>query len=156
MIVRVHSICVRIIQWIERSVRDWDILFFTNSITHRVVNNTFAKCVAGQRITAGNGKVVFIIDGAEVLSEDDFTYTDNPQVSSLVHNQIIQRYTVLDIIYNTVTSSLYSGGVDLIFTGRNLNVIKTRMVVDIVDATDDPLMSYTIVSVWLLCVWLAI
>jgi len=58
----------------------------------------------------------------------------------------------LDIIYNTVTSSLYSGGVDLIFTGRNLNVIKTRMVVDIVDATDDPLMSYTIVSVWLLCV----
>ena len=129
-----------------------EIIFFTISVTHRVVNDTFTQCVAGQRITAGYGKVVFILDGAEVLSEDDITYTDYPQVLSLVHNQIIQRYTIQDIIYTTVTCSLYSGGVDLIFTGKNLNVVKTKMVVDIVDVTANSSMSYTIVSVCLLCV----
>jgi len=50
----------------------------------------------------GNGEVVFMIDGTEFLSDRDITYTDNPQVSSLVSNQVIQRY-VCSIGYSFIT-----------------------------------------------------
>jgi len=50
------------------------------------------QCTAGLRQRRGSGQVAFIIDNAEALSGDDFTYTDDPQVFSLVNDQIIARY----------------------------------------------------------------
>ena len=35
---------------------------------------------------------MFFIDNGVVLSEDDFAYTDDPQVFSVTPNDIIRRY----------------------------------------------------------------
>ena len=50
------------------------------------------QCIAGARLRRGTGQVAFILDNAIALSEEDFTYTDDPQVFSLVNDQIIERY----------------------------------------------------------------
>ena len=51
-------------------------------------------------------------------------------------------------IYNIILYSNYSGGVDLIFRGRDLNVVQTKIVVDIVAVTTGvSVMSYSAVSV---------
>jgi len=51
------------------------------------------RCIAGKRGRSGIAQVAFIIDAAIVLSEESFTYTDDPQVFSLVNDQIIARYS---------------------------------------------------------------
>ena len=58
----------------------------------RTLNNTFVQCVAGSRPRRGTGLVEFSIDNNVTESEVDFTYTDDPQVSSLTPNNVIRRY----------------------------------------------------------------
>ena len=60
------------------------------------------QCIAGGRPRRGTGQVEFNLDEAEVLSEEDFTYTDNPQVFSLVNNEIIQRYIFCNVNFYDV------------------------------------------------------
>ncbi|XP_065900650.1 plexin-A2-like isoform X2 [Dysidea avara] len=90
-------------------------------------SSTFVQCIAGARLRRGTGQVAFILDNAIALSEEDFTYTDDPQVFSLVNDQIIE-----------------SGGIDLIFNGRDLNVVETRMVVEITNTTTNITTDYTV------------
>lgn len=116
------------------------------------MNNTYAQCVAGQRSTAGDGPVAFIIDNAIALSADNITYTDDPELFSLLENHVIERYVrIILIVLNIRSIILYSncsGGVNLIFKGKNLNVVQTTMVVDIVAvATGVSVLNYTTVSV---------
>jgi len=49
------------------------------------------QCVAESRPRRGTGVVALLIDNAIALSEQDFTYTDDPQVFSLLNNQVIER-----------------------------------------------------------------
>ncbi|XP_065902814.1 plexin-B-like isoform X2 [Dysidea avara] len=88
----------------------------------RTLNSTFVQCVAGPRPMSGSGKVVFRIDNGEALSDDDFEYSDDPEVSFLVTRSIIK-----------------SGGIDLIFLGTDLNLVQIDMVIDIVNITNDML-----------------
>ena len=46
---------------------------------------------AGSRLRRATGKVVFFIDNTVVLSEEDFAYTDDPQVFSVTPNDVIRR-----------------------------------------------------------------
>ena len=57
-----------------------------------MLNSTFVQCHAGSRPRRGTGPVAFLIDNAVVESEEDFTYTDDPEVMSLTPNDIIRRY----------------------------------------------------------------
>ena len=59
--------------------------------TQLQLNSTFVQCVAGSRERHGTGPVVFTIDNSITESEDDFTYTRDPQVFSLRDNEIIKR-----------------------------------------------------------------
>ena len=49
------------------------------------------QCHAGSRLRRATGQVVFFIDNAVVLSEEDFAYTDDPQVFSVTPNDVIRR-----------------------------------------------------------------
>ena len=49
------------------------------------------QCVAGNRPIRGTGPVIFAIDNSVTQSEDDFTYTNDPQVFSVRPNNIIER-----------------------------------------------------------------
>ena len=60
-------------------------------LSFRTPNSTFVQCVAGFRQRRGTGPVVFSIDNSVTESEDDFTYTDDPQVFSLTPNDVIRR-----------------------------------------------------------------
>ena len=64
----------------------------------RLLNSTFVQCRAGDRPRRGTGLVVFFIDNAVVASEEDFTYTDDPQVFSVTPNGVIRRYYNLRLI----------------------------------------------------------
>ena len=63
---------------------------------NRTLNSTFVQCVAGPRPMSGSGKVVFRIDNGEALSDDDFEYSDDPEVSFLVTRSVIKRYVATD------------------------------------------------------------
>ena len=58
---------------------------------YRTLSSTSVQCVAGSRQQPGDGPVMFIIDNSITESEDDFTYTYDPQVLSLRNNQVIKR-----------------------------------------------------------------
>ena len=58
---------------------------------YRLLNSTFVQCCAGSRVRLGTEPVVFFIDNAVVESEEDFAYTDDPQVFSVTPNDIIRR-----------------------------------------------------------------
>ena len=60
-------------------------------IFFRTLSSTFVQCVAGNRSRRGTGSVIFFIDNSVTESEDDFTYTDDPQVFSVRPNKIIER-----------------------------------------------------------------
>ena len=71
-------------------------------LANRFVNSTVVQCIAGGRQRSGTGQVAFILNNADVGSEEDFTYTDDPQVFSLVNNEIIQRYIFCNVnFYDT-------------------------------------------------------
>ena len=63
----------------------------------RSFNGTFVQCRAGSRQRRGTGPVVFSIDNAVVESEEDFAYTDDPQVFSVTPNDVIRRYYKINI-----------------------------------------------------------
>ena len=63
----------------------------------RSFNGTFVQCRAGSRLQRGTGPVVFTIDNAVVESEEDFVYTDDPQVFSVTPNDIIRRCYKINI-----------------------------------------------------------
>ena len=63
------------------------------------MNSTFVQCRAGSRLRRGTGPVVFTIDNAVFESEEDFAYTDDPQVFSVTPNDVIRRcYKIVDVI----------------------------------------------------------
>ncbi|XP_065900625.1 plexin-B-like isoform X3 [Dysidea avara] len=91
------------------------------------ISHDSLQCVAGERRRRSAGPVVLRIDDTEIMSEDNFEYVDNPQVFSLRNNEVIK-----------------SGGVDLIFKGKQLNIIPTDLVIEIIDRfTGDSVMNYT-------------
>jgi len=59
--------------------------------TFRTLNSTFIQCIAGQRSQHGIGPVVFIIDNSVTKSDNDFTYTNDPQLFALRNNKVIKR-----------------------------------------------------------------
>ena len=61
-------------------------------LANRSITSTVVQCIAGGRQRRGIGQVEFILNNADVGSEEDFTYTNDPQVFSLVSNEIIERY----------------------------------------------------------------
>ena len=68
---------------------------------YRLLNSTFVQCRAGSRLRRGTGPVVFTIDNAVFESEEDFAYTDDPQVFSVTPNDVIRRCYKMDIC-NTI------------------------------------------------------
>ena len=60
-------------------------------VFYRLMNSTFIQCRAMDRLRRGTGPVVFFIDRAAVESEEDFAYTDDPEVFSVTPNDIIKR-----------------------------------------------------------------
>ena len=70
-------------------------------VFYRLLNSTFVQCHAGSRLRRGTGPVVFTIDNAVVESEEDFAYTDDPQVFSVTPNDVIRRCYKMDIC-NTI------------------------------------------------------
>ena len=58
---------------------------------YRLLNSTFVQCRAGSRLRRATGQVVFFIDNAVVESEEDFAYTDDPEVLSVTPNDVIKR-----------------------------------------------------------------
>ena len=63
----------------------------------RSFNGTFVQCLAGSRLRHGTGSVMLTIDNAIAESEEDFTYTDDPQVFSVTPNDVIRRCYKINI-----------------------------------------------------------
>ena len=72
-------------------------LHFIVYLVYRSFNGTFVQCLAGSRLRRGTGPVVFTIDNAVVESEEDFAYTDDPQVFSVTPNDVIRRCYKINI-----------------------------------------------------------
>ena len=70
-------------------------------VFYRLLNSTFVQCRAGSKLARGTGPVMFTIDNAVVKSEEDFAYTDDPQVFSVTPNDVIRRCYKMDIC-NTI------------------------------------------------------
>ena len=64
---------------------------------YRLLNSTFVQCCAGSRRRRGTGPIVFTIDNAVVESEEDFAYTEDPQVFSVTPNDVIRRFYKINI-----------------------------------------------------------
>ena len=69
-------------------------------LAYRSITSTVVQCIAGGRQRRGTGQVAFILNNADVGSEEDFTYTDDPQVFSLVKNEIIERYILCSVNFS--------------------------------------------------------
>ena len=67
------------------------VFYIMHVLSFRTLNSTFVQCVAGSREFRATGPVVFTIDNSDTQSENDFTYTDDPQVFSLTPNNVIRR-----------------------------------------------------------------
>ena len=81
------------------------------------------------------------------MSEDNFEYVDNPEVLSLRNTEVIRRFTIL-VMTLIFTQFSCSGGVDLIFVGKQLHVVPTNLVIRIINSvTGSLVMNYTTVSV---------
>ena len=61
-------------------------------LIYRSLSSTLVQCCAGSRTRQGSGPVVFTIDNAVIESEEDFVYTEDPQVFSLMPNDVIRRH----------------------------------------------------------------
>ena len=55
------------------------------------LNSTYLQCIAGSRGRPGTGKIAFIVDNGETLSEEYFQYSDDPQMFSVINSEIIRR-----------------------------------------------------------------
>jgi len=55
------------------------------------LNSTYLQCIAGSRERPGFGQVAFIVDNGITFSEEDFQYSDDPQVFSVRNSEIIRR-----------------------------------------------------------------
>ena len=71
--------------------------FLLSILCIRSFIGTFVQCLAGSRLQRGTGPVMFIIDNAVAESEEDFAYTDDPQVFSLTRNDVIRRCYKINI-----------------------------------------------------------
>ena len=75
-------------------------------VFYRLLNSTFVQCRAGDRLRLGTGPVVFSIDNAVFESENDFAYTDDPQVFSVTPNDVIRRYSRTSVIRTSIIRTL--------------------------------------------------
>ena len=80
---------------------------------------------------------MFSIDNAVVESEEDFAYTDDQQVFSVTLNDVIQRCYKINICYIITALIICSGGIILTFSGTDLNLVPTSLVIDIIDDVDN-------------------
>ena len=79
------------------SVHLFRFIYCVSCIFYRSFNGTFVQCRAGSRFRRGTGIVVFSIDNAVVESEEDFAYSDDPQVFSVTPNDVIKRCYKINI-----------------------------------------------------------
>ena len=65
--------------------------YCVSCVFYRLLNSTLVQCRAGDRLRCGTGPVAFFIDRADIESEEDFAYNDDPEVFSVTPNDIIKR-----------------------------------------------------------------
>ena len=71
-------------------------------LANRSITSTVVQCIAGGRQRRGTGQVSFILNNADIRSVDEFIYTDDPQVFSLINNEIIERYKLCSVNFYDV------------------------------------------------------